>query len=130
MNPLVGWGLAALLVAAGWQAYAWHGVALAVTAIAFWLVLQFNRTLRVMRDAAQTPLGYVDSAVMLNARLRRGMTMLQIVKLTGSLGRRLPDVQAWSWSDAGGATVTAVLAGARLDHWQLLRAGEDAARPS
>src|SRR5512140_448617 len=100
MSPLIGWGLAALLTAAGWQAYGWHGVALAATAVFFWLVLQFNRSMRVMRDAGQMPVGHVDSAVMLNARLHRGMTMLQIVMLTRSLGRKLSDApEAWAWSD-------------------------------
>ena len=43
MNPWIGWTLATLLVLAGWTRYGWQGVLFAVTAVVFWLLLQFNR---------------------------------------------------------------------------------------
>ena len=42
-----------------------------------------------MRNAGSAPVGHVDSAVMLNAKLREGLQMLQVLALTKSLGRRV-----------------------------------------
>ena len=67
------------------------GLAFAASAIVFWLLLQFNRAVRVMKNAAASPVGHVASAVMFNARLSRGMTMLQIVTMTKSLGRKVAE---------------------------------------
>jgi hypothetical protein len=126
MNPLIGWGLAALAVAIAWQKYGWQGVAFAVTLIVFWLLLQFSRALRVMKNAADSPVGQVDSAVMLNAKLKRGLTMIQLVTLTKSLGRKVADTpESWAWGDTSGATVTVVLSrSGKLDSWALTRSGE------
>ena len=33
MNPILGWVMAAVAVAAGWQGYGWPGVALAASVI-------------------------------------------------------------------------------------------------
>ena len=122
MNPFIGWGLAAIATASAWQGYGWQGLAFAATLIVFWLLLQFNRSIRAMKNAADAPVGYVDSAVMFHARLKRGMTMLDLVHQTKSLGRKLSDVpESWAWSDESGATVTVVLQGARVDHWSLTR---------
>ena len=101
----------------------WLGWALlGASAVVFWMLLQFSRTLRVMRRAAAAPLGHIDSAVMLNAKLQPGMTLAQVVALTGSLGRRVGESpEAWAWSDPGGASVTLTLAGARLASWALTR---------
>ncbi len=104
MNPLIGWLLAAAALVLGWQLYAWQGVVMAITLIVFWLVLQFNRALRVMKNAASAPVGHVDSAVMLHSRLRAGLTLVQVVALTRSLGRKeAVDPETWSWADGGGA---------------------------
>ena len=122
MNPIVGWVLAALAVALAWQKYGWQGAAFAVTLIVFWLVLQFNRAIRVMKNAASAPVGHVDSAVMFNAKLKRGMTMMQLVALTRSLGRKLSDTpERWAWADASGAGVNVVLSGGKLESWTLTR---------
>ena len=88
MNPRIGWLLAAVFAFAAWRAYDWAGLAFAASAIVFWLLLQFNRAVRVMKNAAASPVGHVASAVMFHAGLARGMTMLQIVTKTKSLGRR------------------------------------------
>ena len=122
MNPFLGWILAALATATAWLAYGWRGIALAVTLIVFWLLLQFNRSIRAMRNAAHAPVGHVDSAVMFHAKLKRGMTMLDLVQQTKSLGRKLSDApESWAWSDDSGAMVTVFLQGARVDHWALTR---------
>jgi hypothetical protein len=122
MNQSVGWALAGAALFAGWQAYGWQGLVFAITLIVFWLVLQFNRALRIMKNAASAPVGHVDSAVMLHARLQPRMTLMQVVALTRSLGRKLNDEPpTWAWSDAGGATVTLVFGGAKLERWALSR---------
>ena len=114
--------MAAVLAAASFQAYGWQGLAAAVSVIVFWLLLQFNRGIRVMRNAGQTPVGEVPSAVMLNARLEKGMTMLQIVTRTKSLGRKIEgSADDWTWHDAGGSSVTLHFERGRLRRWQLDR---------
>jgi len=127
MNPVAGWALAAAAVVVGGVGYGWRGVALAVSAVAFWLLLQFSRTLRVMRAAAARPLGRVDSAVMLQSKLAPGMRMLQIVALAGSLGRKLgDDPECFAWHDGGGDRVRLEFSAGRLARWQLERAAADA----
>jgi hypothetical protein len=128
MNPILGWALAALLLVAGWQGYGIKGIALGVTLIVFWLILQFNRSLRVMRNAGSAPVGHVDSAVMLNAKLREGLQMLQVLALTKSLGRRVnPDREVYEWADDGGSKVVVTFANGRCQRWQLERPAEASA---
>ena len=122
MNPIIGWVLAAVLAVASFEAYGWQGLALAVSVIVFWLLLQFNRAVRVMRNAAQRPIGEIPSAVMFNARLETGLTMLQIVTRTKSLGRKVEGSEDdWVWHDAGGSSVELHFERGRLKRWQLRR---------
>lgn len=122
MNPILGWALAAVFVVLAWQQYGWQGVLFAVTVVVFWLLLQFGRTVRAMRQAGQAPVGHVDSAVMLNAKLRPGMTMLQVIGLTKSLGRKLEaSDDDWAWSDEGGSTVRLHFTGGKLASHELDR---------
>ena len=69
--------------------------------------------------AAARPLGYVDSAVMLNARLRPRLPLLHVVAMTGALGERVepasqPQAEAWRWRDGGGSSVTVEFVHGRL----------------
>jgi len=122
MNPYVGWTLAGLAVAASWHAYGWQGVVMAVSVIVFWLLLQFNRAMRAMKNAAQAPKGQVGSAVMLNAKLKAGMTMMQVIGLTRSLGERIGEKpETWAWADEGQSRVTLVFERGRLRRWELVR---------
>ena len=106
MNPVLGWGMAAVAVVAGWYSYGWPGVALAASVIVFWLLIQFNRSLKVLRNAGSAPIGHIDSAVMLNAKLQAGMPMIKVVALTKSLGRRVSEEpERWAWADEGGSEV-------------------------
>ena len=126
MNPILGWVLAAVLAVASFQAYGWPGLALAVSVIVFWLLLQFNRALRVMKNAAGSPVGAIANAVMFNARLESGLTMLQIVTRTKSLGRKVEGGDDdWVWHDAGGSTVTLHFERGRLKRWRLERPAEE-----
>ena len=119
----MGWLLAVASVAAGWVGYGWRGVALAVTVIVFWLLLQFSRSLRVLQQAARQPVGSVPNAVMLHSKLARGMTLPQVLKLTRSLGREVSaQPEIWAWADAGGDEVQVELQGGRVARWDLKRA--------
>ena len=122
MNPILGWGLAAALAVASFAAYGWAGLALAASAIVFWLLLQFNRAVRAMKNAAEFPVGEIDNAVMFHARLEKGLTMLQIVTRTRSLGRKVEGRDDdWVWRDAGGCAVTLHFERGRLKSWKLDR---------
>jgi hypothetical protein len=123
VNPIVGWSLAAAVAFVSWELYGARGLALAASAIVFWLVLQLNRTVRVMKVAAQNPVARVPSAVMFQAGLRPGLTMLQIVAATRSLGRKVEGTgDDWLWGDDGGDRVRLHFERGRLATWQLERA--------
>lgn len=132
MNPIVGWGLALIAVAAAWQAYGWQGVVMAVSVVVFWLLIQFSRALRVMKNAGEAPVGHVGSTVMLNSKLSAGLTMMQVVTMTRSLGRRVvvpgadPQRDTWAWADDGGSEVTLEFKGGKLATWTLVRPPEPA----
>lgn len=111
-------------VVAGWWMYGWPGLALALTMIVFWLVLQFNRATRVMRNAGQRPVGQIDSVVMTQARLEPGMTMLEVLPLTGCLGVKLNPRDEWQWSDAGGNDLVLIFRRGVLVRWAVARASE------
>ena len=127
MNPWFGWALAAAALFIGWRSYGWPGVALAFSVIVFWLLLQFSRGVRVMRGASEAPVGHVDSAVMLNAKLRERLPMLEILKVTRSLGQRVSDEpEVWRWADDGGSSVEVTFVNGRCSRWALQRPPEAA----
>jgi hypothetical protein len=128
VKPWMVWILAAAVLAGAWYGYGWHGVAAAVTLISFGLLLQFNRLVRVMRRAAESPLGHVDNAVMLHSRLHVGLPMAKVVAQTDSLGRPTEDgSQTFTWTDGGGASVTITFVDDRCAQWVLTRPAEPAA---
>lgn len=133
MSPWLGqllgrWGGLALALAAvavgGWQ-YGFAGVAMALGAVVFWLLLHFTRMLTILKRAAARPVGSVASAVMLNAKLRPGVTLLHTTALTRSLGELLSpkDTQPerFRWTDAGGSHVTCEFLNGKLIGWTLFR---------
>jgi hypothetical protein len=125
MNQWLGWVLALAALAVGYAQHGWRGALLGLTVVVFWLLLQFNRAVRVMRTANRAPVGHVDSAVMLNAKLKPGMRMLDIVALTRSLGQRLDgEGERWLWRDAGGASVEVEMTRGRCSRWTLAREGD------
>lgn len=124
MSPALGWGLAAAALVLGYAGYGWPGVVLAFTVIVFWLLLQFSRVLRTMQQASGRPVGSVPSAVMLHSRLRQGMPLTEVLKLTRSLGQRVgDDPEAFRWQDGGGDAVRVTLQRGRVSAWTLERAG-------
>lgn len=125
MSPVVGWALAVAGIAAGYVGWGWRGVVLAVTVIVFWLLLQFSRSLRVLQRAGRAPVGQVESALMLHSRLKPGLSLLQVLVLTRSLGTRLSErPESWGWADAGGARVRLEFDRGKLQRWSLQRADE------
>ena len=133
MNPVLGGALALLAIAVGWQQYGWQGLLFAFSIIVFWLLLQFSRTLRVMQRAGQAPKGRIDSAVRVQAKLRSGMPLLEVLQVTGSLGER-GDAdgprETWVWTDAGDARLTLTMERGRLAQWVLQRPPEPTAGDS
>ncbi len=122
MNPWLGWALAAVFSFLAWQQYGARGLAFAVSVIVFWLLLTFNRVVRAMKRAADQPVGHVESAVMFHAGLETGMTMLQIVTKTRSLGRKVEGTDDdWRWSDEGGSDVVLHFEQGRLVRWRIDR---------
>ena len=127
MSAVVGWSLAAAALLVGWFGYGWRGLVLALTVLAFWLLLQFSRTLRVLRAAAQSPVGHVASAVMLHARLHQGMRLTEVIGITRSLGRKLADnPETFAWRDAGSDEVEVEFAAGRCTQWRLHRHDDEA----
>ena len=127
MNTPIAWAVAAAILAGTWLGYGWRGVALAISVMAFGLLLQFNRLVRLMRRAAESPLGHVDNAVMLHAKLHPGLPMAKVVAQTKSLGRRAGNgSETYAWTDGGGASVSIDFVNGRCARWTLVRAPESA----
>ncbi|MGS5084872.1 glycerate kinase [Hydrogenophaga sp. A37] len=127
--PLAG---AALLVLAH-QKYGWPGVAVVTGGLVMWLLLHVTRLMTVFKRASSRPIGHVDSAVMLNAKLKPGVTLMHVLAMTRSLGERLTpegeDPEQFRWTDGSDSSVTASFRGGRLREWTLQRPGADAGTP-
>ena len=110
------------------EVWGWQGVALAVGALVFWMLLHFNRLMQVVKRAAERPLGYVDSAVMLNAKLNKGVTLMHVVAMTRALGalQTPPNQQPelYRWTDNSDSWVEAEFLDGKLVRWQLVRPTE------
>lgn len=123
-NILIPIGLLVLLGAA-YQNYKWMGVLAVSGGILMWLMLHFTRLMTVMRRAAQRPLGYVASAVMLNAKLKPNVPLVHVVAMTRSLGLRqsnaLEQPEVFVWRDNSDSTVTCEFVHGRLQKWTLQR---------
>ena len=126
--------LGAALVALAWRAYGWGGVAIAAGGIVMWVLLHFTRITHVLGKASRMPVGFVPSAVMLNARLKPGVNLLHVLAMTGALGERLSPEGAqpeiYRWTDGGASSVTAEFAGGKLVKWTLARPPQPADEPT
>ncbi|MGJ7545322.1 glycerate kinase [Variovorax sp. LT1R16] len=116
-------GLAALVLA--FYRYGWAGVAVVTGGIVMFLLLHFTRTMTVLKRAADRPIGYVASAVMLNAKLKPGATLLHVVAMTRSLGElKTPKEQqpeTYRWTDGGLSYVEGIFLNGKLQSWVLTR---------
>jgi hypothetical protein len=115
----------AALVAAAWRTYGWPGLAVAAGGIVMWALLHFTRLMHVLKRAADRPVGHVGSAVMLNAKLKPGVTLLHVVALTQALGELLSPKGAqpeiFRWTDGSQSHVTCEFAAGKLVKWELVR---------
>ena len=123
-NVMIPLGLLALLYLA-YDSLGWTGVAAVGGGILMWLLLHFTRLMTVMRRAAERPIGYVGSAVMLNAKLKPKVNLMHVVALTRSLGERLSeegqDPEIYRWTDGTDSHVTCEFVNGRLVKWTLVR---------
>ena len=130
-NILVPVGLV-ILVVMGFRSYGWMGVAAVGGGVVMWALLHFTRLMNVLRKAADRPIGHVGSAVMLNARLQAGVSLMHVVAMTRSLGAlQSPENEQpefYRWTDGTRSHVTCEFHNGKLVEWVLERpaAPEDA----
>ncbi len=117
-------------VVLAYRFHGWAGVAAAATGIAMWVLLHFTRMMTILKRAASRPIGYVDSAVMLNAKLQPGMTLLHVVAMTRALGALQSEKDAqpeiFRWTDGGESQVSATFVGGKLAYHELFRPAQTA----
>lgn len=111
--------------ALAFQSYGWAGIAAVATVLVFVILLHFSRMMQVLKRAANRPIGYVDSAVMLNAKLKPGTTLLHVVAMTRALGL-LTSVkggqpEVFEWKDGSQSVMTCAFVGGKLSHHVLYR---------
>jgi hypothetical protein len=123
-NVVVPLGLAIMLYVA-FDSMGWKGVAAIGGGILMWLLLHFTRLMTVMRRASQRPIGYVGSAVMLNAKLKPKVNLMHVVAMTRSLGVLMSeegkDPEIYRWTDGTDSYVTCEFVHGRLVKWALER---------
>jgi hypothetical protein len=114
-----------MFVFAAYRSYAGTGVAFAVGLLLMWLLLHFTRLMQVLRRAADQPVGYIGSAVMLNAKLKPGVSLLHVVAMTKALGelKSTKDTQPelFRWTDATRSHVSCEFHNGKLKNWVLVR---------
>ncbi len=112
-------------VMTAYSSYGWPGVAIASGLLVMWLLLHFTRLMQVLKRAANRPIGYVDSAVMLNAKLKPGVSLLHVVAMTKALGalQSVKDAQpeVFRWTDETQSHVSCEFHYGKLRKWQLHR---------
>jgi hypothetical protein len=136
MNPksMFLWLLSIAMLVSGFHKFGWQGVAVVLGGIMMWMLLHFTRMMTVLKRAANQPMGYVGSAVMLNAKLRKKVSLLHVMALTRSIGllQTVKDAQpeVYRWQDTGGSQVTCTFIDGKLQSWALYRPiVKDAAPP-
>jgi hypothetical protein len=117
--------LGVVVVAVAYRGYGWPGVALAATGIVMWMLLHFTRMMKVLQRASARPVGFCDSAVMLNAKLRPGVNLLHVVAMTRAIGEQLSpkeqQPELYRWTDGSGSHVTCEFLHGKLVKWELFR---------
>jgi len=111
--------LALALSYAAWRSYGLQGLLLAVLMLSFWLMLHFTKLMRLLRTVAARPMGRARDAAALHARLKPGMAMVDVIRLTLSIGqlRTPPDSEPEErhWADDSGQAVVC-----RFEHGRLV----------
>jgi hypothetical protein len=123
-----------VFVAAAWHEYKWPGVAVATGAVVMWILLHFTRMVTVLSRAANRPVGHVDSAVMLNVKLKKGVNLMHVIAMTKSLGVRLSEENAqpeiFKWTDPGDSFVVCTFKAGKLQGWEMTRPLQEEAEES
>ena len=108
-----------------YRSYGWQGIAAVVSVLVFGILLHFSRMMQVLKRAANRPIGHVDSAVMLNAKLKPGATLMHVVAMTRALGllKSAKDAQpeVFEWKDGTDSVVTCTFVSGKLSHHVLVR---------
>ena len=129
-NILIPVGVLVLLGAA-YLNYKWMGVLAVSGGVVMWLMLHFTRLMTIMKRASERPIGYVGSAVMLNAKLKPNVPLVHVIAMTRSLGLRqskeLEQPEVFVWRDNTESTVTCEFVHGRLQKWALYRPDAGAA---
>ena len=114
------------LTAWAWQSMQWMGVAVVFTGGVMWLLLYFTRLVQIMKRASKRPIGYVDSAVMLNAKLKTGLSLMHVIAMTRALGQLETEKDAqpevFTWRDGSESVVRCTFLHGKLQSWVLTRA--------
>lgn len=120
-----------VLTVGAWRQFGWPGIALAAGGVVMWVLLHFTRLMTILRKASNRPIGHVASAVMLNAKLKKGLTLMHVIAMTRSLGEQLSpkdeQPEVFVWTDAGRSCVRCTFVGGRLTDWSLDRSAETGA---
>jgi hypothetical protein len=116
---------AIVLVVAAYRAYGWPGVAVVGGGIVMWILLHFTRMMTILKKAADRPIGFVGSAVMLNAKLKPGVTLMHVIAMTRALGElksaKGEEPELYRWTDGSDSHVTCEFRGGKLVRWELVR---------
>ncbi len=108
-----------------WQAFQLAGIALAVGGVVMWVLLHFTRMVTILKKAADRPIGHVASAVMLNAKLKKGVSLMHVIAMTRSLGllqtEKDTQPEVFTWTDTSQSVVTCTFVGGKLTEWTLHR---------
>ncbi len=122
-----------VLTIGAWRQFGWPGIAMAAGGVVMWVLLHFTRLMHILKKAAERPIGHVASAVMLNAKRRKGMTLMHVIAMTRSLGAlqtpKDEQPEVFHWTDTGQSTVACTFVGGKLQAWTLTRPMQEAAWP-
>ena len=114
-----------VLTIGAWRQFGWPGIGLAAGGVVMWVLLHFTRLMTILKKSANRPVGSVASAVMLHAKLKKGMTLMHVIAMTKSLGAlqtpRDEQPEVFTWTDAGQSNVTCTFVGGLLQDWSLQR---------
>ena len=112
------------LVAYAYYTYRWPGLAVVLGGLVMWMLLHFTRMMHILKRAADRPIGSVGSAVMLNAKLQPGVTLMHVLAMTKSLGalQSPKDTQpeVYRWTDNSDSYVTCEFSQGKLVKWEMV----------
>ncbi|HQQ71081.1 MAG TPA: glycerate kinase [Alicycliphilus sp.] len=114
-----------VLVFAAYRAYGPQGILTVSGGLVMWGLLHYTRLMNVMQKARHRPIGYVGSAVMLNAKLKPGVNLMHVIAMTRALGEHLSaegeQPEVYRWTDGTQSHVTCEFVNGRLARWELVR---------